>query len=102
MPGDRGGASLRSQDVILTLSRLLRLYGNAVYFRSSNGAEFAVAKVMRWLRNPSIRPAFIAPGSRWQSCYNEQRPRSAHHYQPPAEVRRNCIETTTIEPKLTT
>jgi len=59
------GASL--QDVILTLSRLMRLYGKPAYVRSDNGAEFTAAKVMRWLRDNAIGPAFIAPGSPWQN-----------------------------------
>jgi len=61
------GASLRSQDVVLTLSRLMRLYGKPAYVRSDNGAEFTAAKVMRWLRDNAIGPAFIAPGSPWQN-----------------------------------
>jgi len=61
------GASLRSQDVILTLSRLMRLYGKPAFVRSDNGAEFTAAKVMRWLRDHAIGPAFIAPGSPWQN-----------------------------------
>jgi transposase InsO family protein len=61
------GASLRSQDVILTLSRLMRIYGKPAYVRSDNGAEFTAAKVMRWLRDNAIGPAFIAPGSPWQN-----------------------------------
>ncbi len=61
------GASLRSQDVILTLSRLMRLYGKPAFVRSDNGAEFTAAKVMRWLRDNAIGPAFIAPGSPWQN-----------------------------------
>ena len=36
-------ARLRSQDVILTLSRLMRLYGKPAYIRSDNGAEFTAA-----------------------------------------------------------
>jgi len=67
------GTSLRSQDVILTLSRLMRLYGNPAYVRSDNGAEFTAAKVMRWLRDNAIGPAFIAPGSPWQSGFVESR-----------------------------
>ncbi|AFQ46706.1 transposase B [Burkholderia cepacia GG4] len=41
------GASLRSQDVILVLSRLMRLYGKPAFIRSDNGAEFTAARVMR-------------------------------------------------------
>jgi putative transposase len=65
------GATLRSQDVILTLSRLMRLYGKPAHIRSDNGAEFTAAKVMRWLRDANIGPAFIAPGSPWQNGYVE-------------------------------
>jgi transposase InsO family protein len=65
------GASLRSQDVILTLSRLMRLYGKPTFVRSDNGAEFTAAKVMRWLRDNAIGPAFIAPGSPWQNGFVE-------------------------------
>lgn len=45
------GKSLRNQDVILTLSRLMRLYGKPAYIRSDNGAEFTATAVMKWLRN---------------------------------------------------
>jgi putative transposase len=65
------GGSLRSQDVILTLSRLMRLFGKPSYIRSDNGAEFTAAKVMRWLRDQSIGPAFITPGSPWQNDFVE-------------------------------
>lgn len=130
------GSSLRSQDVVLTLSRLMRLYGKPAYVRSDNGAEFTAAKVMRWLRDNAIGPAFIAPGSpwqngvvesfngklrdellnrewfrtrieakvlieRWRQFYNEQRPHSAHRYQPPAQIRRTWQETSNIDARLT-
>ena len=130
------GGSLRSQDVILTLSRLMRLHGKPAYVRSDNGAEFTAAKVMRWLRDQAIGPAFIAPGSpwqngvvesfngklrdellnrewfrsraearvlieRWRHFYNEQRPHSAHRYQPPATVRRAWQETASMSLGLT-
>lgn len=52
------GASLRAQDVILTLSRLMRIYGKPAFVRSDNGAEFTAAKVMRWLRDAAIGPAW--------------------------------------------
>jgi transposase InsO family protein len=68
---DRGRDSLRSQDVTLILSRLMRLYGKPAYVRSDNGAEFTVAKVMRWLRDAAIGPAFFAPGSPWQNAFVE-------------------------------
>ena len=114
------GASLRSQDVILTLSRLTRLYGKPAFVRSDNGAESTAAKVMRWLRDAAIGPAFIAPGSpllnrewfrsraeakvlieRWRQFYNERRPHSAHRYQPPATVRRARLDSDNIDARLT-
>ncbi|MBB3192850.1 hypothetical protein FHS28_000215 [Roseateles terrae] len=49
---------LRSQDVILTLARLMRLYGKPEHIRSDNGAEFNACSV----RDEGIGPAFIAPG----------------------------------------
>jgi transposase InsO family protein len=64
-------ASLRSQDVILTLSRLMRLYGKPAFVRSDNGAKFTATKVMRWLRDAAIGPAFIVPGSPWQNGFVE-------------------------------
>lgn len=66
------GASLRAQDVILTLSRLMRLYGKSAFVRSDNGAEFTAAKVMRWLRDAAIGPVFVAPGSPWQNGFVER------------------------------
>jgi len=62
---------IRSQDVILTLSRLMRLYGKPQYIRSDHGAEFSAAAVMRWLRDQNVGPVFIAPGSPWQNGYVE-------------------------------
>jgi putative transposase len=51
--------SIRSQDVILTLSRLMRLYGKPAYLRSDNGAEFTAAAVMRWLQDQNVGPALL-------------------------------------------
>lgn len=65
------GKSLRNQDVILTLSRLMRLYGKPAYIRSDNGAEFTATAVMKWLRDQNIGPAFIKPGSPWQNGFVE-------------------------------
>ena len=65
------GRWIRSQDVILTLSRLMKLYGKPQYLRSDNGAEFTAGAVMRWLRDQNVGPAFIAPGRPWQNGYVE-------------------------------
>ena len=63
--------SIRSQDVILTLSRLMRLYGKPAFIRSDNGAEFTAIRVMKWLRDENIGPAYIKPGSPWQNGFVE-------------------------------
>jgi putative transposase len=65
------GRWMRSQDVILTLSRLMKIYGKPACIRSDNGAEFTATAVMRWLRDQNIGPAFITPGSPWQNGYVE-------------------------------
>ncbi len=65
------GKSLRNQDVILTLSRLMRLYGKPAYIRSDNGAEFTATAVMKWLRDNNVGPAYIKPGSPWQNGFVE-------------------------------
>lgn len=65
------GRWMQSQDVILTLFRLTKLYGKPAYIRSGNGAEFTATAVMRWLRDQNVGPAFIAPGSPWQNGYVE-------------------------------
>ena len=63
--------SIRSTDVMLTLSRLMRLYGKPQYIRSDQGAEFTATAVMTWLRDRQIGPAFIAPGKPWQNGFVE-------------------------------
>jgi putative transposase len=65
------GRYMRSQDVILTLSRLMRLYGKPAYIRSDNGAEFTATAVMKWLRDANVGPAFIEPGKPWQNGFLE-------------------------------
>jgi transposase InsO family protein len=65
------GKSLRSQDVILTLSRLMRIYGKPAFIRSDNGAEFTATAVRKWLRDQNIGLAYIKPGSPWQNGFVE-------------------------------
>jgi putative transposase len=65
------GKSLQNQDVILTPSRLMRLYGKPAYIRSDNGAEFTATAVMKWLRDQNAGPAYIKPGSPWQNGFVE-------------------------------
>ncbi|KVO44182.1 transposase [Burkholderia ubonensis] len=59
------------EDAFLGSQRGLRLYGKPTFIRSDNGAGFTAAKVMRWLRDAAIGPAFIAPGSPLQNGFVE-------------------------------
>lgn len=65
------GRWMRSQDVILTISRLMKLYGKPEFIRSDNGAEFTAKAVMKWLRDQNVGPAYIAPGRPWQNGFVE-------------------------------
>jgi hypothetical protein len=57
------GKSLRNQDVILTLLRLIHIYGKPAFIRSDNGGEFTATAVMKWLRDQNVGPAYITLGS---------------------------------------
>lgn len=63
--------SITSQDVILVLSRLMRLYSKPAFIRSDQGTEFTAGAVMRWLRDQSVGPAFIPPGRPWHNGFVE-------------------------------
>lgn len=65
------GKSLRSQDVILPVSRLMRIYVEPAFIRSDNGAPFMATAVMKWLREQNIGPAYIKQGSPWQNGFVE-------------------------------
>jgi putative transposase len=64
-------SSITSQDVILTLTRLMRLYGKPEHIRSDQGAEFTAGRVMKWLRDQNVGPAFIPPGKPWHNGFVE-------------------------------
>lgn len=63
--------SITSTDVILTLTRLMRLYGKPEYIRSDHGAEFTATRVMKWLRDRNVGPSFIPPGKPWHNGFVE-------------------------------
>jgi transposase InsO family protein len=63
--------SITSQDVILVLSRLMRLHGKPAFIRSDQGTEFTAGAVMRWLRDQRVGPAFIPPGRPWHNGFVE-------------------------------
>ena len=63
--------SITSRDVVLTLTRLMRLYGKPAFIRSDQGAEFTATRVMKWLRDMSVGPSFIPPGKPWHNGFVE-------------------------------
>ncbi len=63
--------SITSSDVILTLTRLMRLHGKPEHIRSDQGGEFTAARVMKWLRDSNVGPAFIPPGKPWHNGFVE-------------------------------
>ncbi|KVE20561.1 hypothetical protein WI92_26920 [Burkholderia vietnamiensis] len=65
------GASLRSQDVILTLSRLMRLYGKPAFVRPDNGPEFAGKVLDAWAYEAGVTLSFIRPGKPGKNAYIE-------------------------------
>lgn len=64
-------SSLTSSDVILTLTRLMRLHGKPEHIRSDQGAEFTATRVMKWLRDRNVGPSFIPPGKPWHNGFVE-------------------------------
>lgn len=54
-----------SQDILIAVVDGLKGLTEA------NDAEFTAAKVMRWLRDAAVGPAFIVPGSPWQNGFVE-------------------------------
>ena len=63
--------SIKSDDVLHTLSNLFLIYGIPENVRSDNGPEFTAKAVRRWLERIGVKTAFIEPGSPWENGYNE-------------------------------
>jgi len=63
--------TLRSADVIETLSELFVWRGTPEYIRSDNGPEFRAVAVREWLNRLCVGPLFIEPGSPWENGYCE-------------------------------
>jgi transposase InsO family protein len=63
--------SIKSDDVLHTLSNLFLIYGIPENIRSDNGPEFTAKAVRRWLQRLGVKTAFIEPGSPWENGYNE-------------------------------
>jgi putative transposase len=65
------GQSIRATDVVRVLAELMTRRGAPTFLRSDNGSEFTATRVMRWLRDQQVGPAFIAPGRPWQNGFIE-------------------------------
>jgi len=63
--------SIKSDDVLDTLSSLFLIYGIPENIRSDNGPEFTAKSVRKWLERIGVNTAFIEPGSPWENGYNE-------------------------------
>lgn len=63
--------SIKSDDVLHTLSNQFLIYGIPENIRSDNGPEFTAMAVRRWLERLGMRTTFIEAGSPWENGYNE-------------------------------
>jgi putative transposase len=65
------GRSLKSEDVLATLTELFVERGTPAYIRSDNGSEFTAKAVREWLERLEVQTLFIEPGSPWENGYVE-------------------------------
>ena len=63
----RADRSIRSADVIETLSELMMIRGVPDHIRSDNGPEFTARAVRDWLGGVGARTLSIEPGSPWEN-----------------------------------
>ena len=63
--------SLKSDDVLETLTELFAQHGPPAHIRSDNGPELTAKVVRKWLKQVGVKALFIEPGSPWENGYNE-------------------------------
>lgn len=63
--------TLKSDDVMATLTELFITRGIPDHIRSDNGAEFTAHAIQSWLKTLRVKTLFITPGSPWENGYNE-------------------------------
>lgn len=63
--------TIRSKQVIETLSRLMSMRGVPSYLRSDNGPEFVSNALMKWAKESRLEVILIEPGKPWQNGKNE-------------------------------
>ena len=67
----RVGRKLGSTEVIDVLTDLFISRGVPAYIRSDNGPEFIATAVKAWITTLGAKPAYIEPGSPWETGYVE-------------------------------
>ena len=67
----RAERSIRSSDVIETLTGLMTTRGVPEHIRSDNGPEFTARAVREWLIDVGAKTLYIEPGSPWENGYIE-------------------------------
>jgi transposase InsO family protein len=70
-PAIEVGRSIRARDVIAVLAYLFTVRGSPVFIRSDNGTEFIADAIRGWLKDRSVGPLYIEPGSPWENGYAE-------------------------------
>ena len=67
----RVGSSLKTDQVLDTLSDLFITERVPDHIRSDNGSEFTAKSLREWIGSLGVRTAYIEPGSPWENGYNE-------------------------------
>ena len=65
------GSSLKTDQVLDTLSDLFMTEGVPEHIRSDNGSEFTAKSLREWIGSLGVKTAYIEPGSPWENGYNE-------------------------------
>jgi putative transposase len=63
--------SILAQDVIASLTTILKNRPAPAFLRSDNGSEFTAQSVQTWLEQNHVGPVFIPPGQPWKNGYIE-------------------------------
>ena len=63
--------SIRADDVIEVLAKLMGRYGVPAHIRSDNGSEFIAKEMKKWFEKTGVDTLYIEPGAPWQNGYAE-------------------------------
>lgn len=64
-------STIRSQQVIEVLAKLMSTHGTPSCLRSDNGPEFVSTALLKWVNEESLDLLLIEPGKPWQNGTNE-------------------------------